>query len=173
MSQNLMTSETDESLMRNTLLKCYSEGAHAFRVSKEHYRYLAEQIISLREDSRRRTNNLFPYDAPKARPRSTGPHPEDKRLMVLCPQQKGTEMTSGPNDHAEWLRWYAEHKRFDDGTPYESHKRLTAAAAEIDRLQEAKRRALKLADERAKDANESQQRIDVLETSKTNDHKIR
>jgi hypothetical protein len=45
-------------------------------------------------------------------------------------------MTSGPNDHAEWLRWYAEHKRFDDGTPYESHKRLTEAAAEIDRLQE-------------------------------------
>ncbi len=50
---NIITSEADEALMRNTLLKCYSEGPLTFRVSKEHYLYLAEQIISLREGSRR------------------------------------------------------------------------------------------------------------------------
>lgn len=40
-----------------------------------------------------------------------------------------------------------------------------ADAAEIDRLQEAKRRALKLADERAKEANESAARIVLLENA--------
>ena len=50
---DLKTSEEDETLMRATLLKCYSEGPYAFRVSKEHYLYLAEQIIALREGSRR------------------------------------------------------------------------------------------------------------------------
>lgn len=49
----LITSELDEALMRKTLLKCYSVDARGFRVSTEHYRYLAEQIIALREAQRR------------------------------------------------------------------------------------------------------------------------
>ena len=51
--ENLIKSESDEALMRHTLFQCYSEGSKAFRVSKEHYRYLAEQIVSLREHIRR------------------------------------------------------------------------------------------------------------------------
>jgi hypothetical protein len=49
----LLTSEPDETLMRKTLLKCYGSKTHGFRVSAEHYRYLAEQIIALREAQRR------------------------------------------------------------------------------------------------------------------------
>ena len=49
----LLTSETDERLLRANLLECYGTKTLAFRVSKEHYRYLAEQIIALREHLRR------------------------------------------------------------------------------------------------------------------------
>ena len=49
----ILTSGIDEKLMRETLLECYGTKAFAFRVSKEHYRYLAEQVISLREHVRR------------------------------------------------------------------------------------------------------------------------
>jgi hypothetical protein len=59
---DLLTSEDDEVLMRSTLLKCYGERPLAFRVSKEHYLYLAQQIIALREDIRRRESNLFPHN---------------------------------------------------------------------------------------------------------------
>ena len=45
----ILTSEIDEKLMRDNLFKCYAaQPGLAFRVSKEHYRYLAEQIVSLR-----------------------------------------------------------------------------------------------------------------------------
>lgn len=50
---DIMTSETDESLMRENLLQCYGQKTLAFRVSKEHYLYLTEQIISLREHFKR------------------------------------------------------------------------------------------------------------------------
>jgi hypothetical protein len=68
-------------------------------------------------------------------------------------------------------------KRLRDNALFTTHERcdmFIEAAAEIDRLQEAKRRALALADERAKEANELQQRIEVLETSETNEmHRLR
>ncbi len=51
-------SEIDESLMRGTLLKCYGTKTQAFRVSREHYRYLAEQIVALREHLKRSARNL-------------------------------------------------------------------------------------------------------------------
>ena len=50
----LLTSEVDEKLMRGNLLKCYGAKKLAFRVSKEHYKYLAEQVVALREALRRR-----------------------------------------------------------------------------------------------------------------------
>jgi hypothetical protein len=43
----------DEKLMRTNLQKCYSSDTLAFRVSAEHYRYLAEQVISLRTHIKR------------------------------------------------------------------------------------------------------------------------
>lgn len=49
----LLTSEIDEKLMRSNLLKCYGTKTFALRVSTEHYRYLVEQIIALRERARR------------------------------------------------------------------------------------------------------------------------
>lgn len=54
MSDPLLRNENDEELMRRTLLKCYgTKPPFAFRTSKEHYRYMAEQIIALREHIRR------------------------------------------------------------------------------------------------------------------------
>ena len=49
----LLTSEPDEALMRETLAKCYGTKTIGFRVSAEHYRYLAEQVVALREAQRR------------------------------------------------------------------------------------------------------------------------
>lgn len=49
----LITSESDEKLMRANLLKCYSDRSLGFHVSLEHYRYLAEHIVALREHIRR------------------------------------------------------------------------------------------------------------------------
>jgi hypothetical protein len=49
----LIQSEVDERLMLDTLSKCYSAGPLAYRVSAEHYRYLAEQIVALREHVKR------------------------------------------------------------------------------------------------------------------------
>ena len=53
MPVEIIQSASDEKLMRTTLLKCYGSKALAFRVSSEHYRYLAEQIVSLREHIKR------------------------------------------------------------------------------------------------------------------------
>ena len=52
-SNALLESEVDEALMRENLLKCYGSAFHGFRVSTDHYRYLAEQIVSLREATKR------------------------------------------------------------------------------------------------------------------------
>ena len=49
----LVRSDLDERLMKSTLLKCYDANALGFQVSAEHYRYLAEQIVSLREHIKR------------------------------------------------------------------------------------------------------------------------
>lgn len=49
----ILTNEVDEQLMRETLGRCYSQDPKGFRVSAEHYRYLAEQIVSLRIHIRR------------------------------------------------------------------------------------------------------------------------
>ena len=49
----LVTSDDDEALMRTTLQKCYGTKMQGFRVSAEHYRYLAEQIVALREHIKR------------------------------------------------------------------------------------------------------------------------
>jgi hypothetical protein len=48
----ILRSDIDEQLMKSTLLKCYGS-TQAFRVSSEHYRYLAEQVVSLREHIKR------------------------------------------------------------------------------------------------------------------------
>ncbi len=53
----LIESDLDEKLMRKTLLNCYGTTPKAFRVSSEHYRYLAEQIVSLREHIKRSVHN--------------------------------------------------------------------------------------------------------------------
>jgi hypothetical protein len=45
---SLIQSPLDEELMKRTLLKCYGSKVIGIRVSTEHYRYLAEQIVSLR-----------------------------------------------------------------------------------------------------------------------------
>ena len=45
----LLTSDVDEKLMRGTVAKCYGAYSRGFHVSAEHYRYLVEQIISLRQ----------------------------------------------------------------------------------------------------------------------------
>lgn len=45
----LLTSDIDEKLMRNTVAKCYGTYSRGFHVSAEHYRYLVEQIVSLRQ----------------------------------------------------------------------------------------------------------------------------
>lgn len=50
----ILKSQDDESLMKANLLKCYGTQVQGFRVSTEHYRYLAEQVISLREDAKLR-----------------------------------------------------------------------------------------------------------------------
>lgn len=50
---DLLTSEIDEKLMLSNLLKCYGTRPLGFRVSKEHYRYLGEQIVSLRQHLKR------------------------------------------------------------------------------------------------------------------------
>lgn len=50
---DIITSEHDENLMRQNLLQCYGQKTLAVRVSKEHYRYLVEQIVSLREHFKR------------------------------------------------------------------------------------------------------------------------
>jgi hypothetical protein len=39
------------------LLKCYGAKTTGFQVSSEHYRYLAEQIVALREHDKRRASN--------------------------------------------------------------------------------------------------------------------
>lgn len=49
----LILSDVDEKLMRSTLGQCYSTYSRGFHVSAEHYRYLAEQIVSLREHIKR------------------------------------------------------------------------------------------------------------------------
>jgi hypothetical protein len=51
----LITSDIDEQLIRTNLNKCYGTQVLAFHVSKEHYRYLAEQVISLREHLKRQS----------------------------------------------------------------------------------------------------------------------
>lgn len=51
----LITSETDEALMKSTLLKCYGTESLGFRVSAEHYRYIAEQVIALRALHKRKS----------------------------------------------------------------------------------------------------------------------
>jgi hypothetical protein len=53
MESPLIMSETDEQLMRKNLLKCYGTKTLGFRVSTEHYRYIAEQVVALREHLRR------------------------------------------------------------------------------------------------------------------------
>jgi hypothetical protein len=45
----LITSADDERLMRTNLLKCYGTATTGFQVSVEHYRYLVEQVVALRE----------------------------------------------------------------------------------------------------------------------------
>jgi hypothetical protein len=50
----LITSDVDEALMRANLLQCYGTRVLGFRVSTEHYRYLAEQVVALREMLRRK-----------------------------------------------------------------------------------------------------------------------
>jgi hypothetical protein len=53
MTESIITSEIEETIMRAKLLKCYGTRLPYFRVSREHYRYLAEQIVALREHLRR------------------------------------------------------------------------------------------------------------------------
>ena len=53
MENPLIPSDVDETVMRRNLLKCYGTKKLAFRVSKEHYRYLAEQVVSLRAHLKR------------------------------------------------------------------------------------------------------------------------
>jgi hypothetical protein len=54
----IMQSETDEKLMLSTMLDCYgTKRPLALRVSTEHYRYLVEQIISLRQSAKRALMN--------------------------------------------------------------------------------------------------------------------
>ena len=50
----LIQSALDEALMKSSLLLCYGDKVTGLRVSTEHYRYLAEQIVSLR-----RVNTLY------------------------------------------------------------------------------------------------------------------
>lgn len=45
----IITSEVDENLMMNNVGKCYGSKKLALRISVEHYRYLVEQIVSLRQ----------------------------------------------------------------------------------------------------------------------------
>jgi hypothetical protein len=49
----IFRSELDEKLMHENLLKCYGASPTGFHVSTDHYRYLAEQVISLREEAKR------------------------------------------------------------------------------------------------------------------------
>lgn len=49
----IMTSEVDEDLMLDNMQHCYGGDTLGFRVSVEHYRYLVEQIVSLRQHVKR------------------------------------------------------------------------------------------------------------------------
>jgi len=60
---SILTNEVDEQLMRETLGRCYSKDPGGFRVSAEHYRYLAEQIISLRVEAKRTREPEGKHDA--------------------------------------------------------------------------------------------------------------
>lgn len=46
--EDVLRRDVDEALMKENLIKCYGTRVTGFHVSAEHYRYLAEQIISLR-----------------------------------------------------------------------------------------------------------------------------
>jgi hypothetical protein len=49
----ILTSEVDEDLMLTNMQHCYGGDTRALRVSVEHYRYLVEQIVSLRQHVKR------------------------------------------------------------------------------------------------------------------------
>jgi hypothetical protein len=49
----ILQNEVDEALMRKTVSQCYGTRVTGFHVSTEHYRYLVEQIISLRQQWKR------------------------------------------------------------------------------------------------------------------------
>lgn len=49
----IAVSALDEVLMKKSVLQCYSDKVKGLRVSTEHYRYLAEQVIALREHMKR------------------------------------------------------------------------------------------------------------------------
>jgi hypothetical protein len=50
--------DDDEKLMQANLQKCFSTDTLALRVSVEHYRYLAEQVISLRTHIKRAASTI-------------------------------------------------------------------------------------------------------------------
>jgi hypothetical protein len=50
---DLLISDVDEKLLMSTLLSCYSTKPFTFRVSKEHYKYLAEHVVAQRVAHRR------------------------------------------------------------------------------------------------------------------------
>ena len=59
----ILTSEVDERLIMNNIGHCYGGPTLGFRVSVEHYRYLTEQIISLRQWIMREHPETRPEDA--------------------------------------------------------------------------------------------------------------
>lgn len=49
MTNPLLMSEDDEKLMLSNVMKCYDTRKYRISCSTEHYRYLVEQIVALRQ----------------------------------------------------------------------------------------------------------------------------
>lgn len=97
----LIISDIDEELMRNTLLVCYGTNTLGFRVSSEHYRYLAEQVVALREAWKRRATTL--NSARLAThivrevcelPDRNSPDDQPEMLLVTCDELHGIVMAA-------------------------------------------------------------------------------
>ena len=111
---DILTSADDERLMLNNVGRCYSDKTLALRVSVEHYRYLVEQVVSLRQHIKRHTcTRLAPdgfstvADAPSVeqpkRESVVGNFGQDSQDIVCkCGAREAGDCTCFPDD------WTAE-----------------------------------------------------------------